>query len=550
MGTSIAGLTYALTQSPWCSWLSRQPNMLKVSSSNLDGDIFFAFLDPKQPPYCHTTPSIPPPIRRDKNGQNPTKWSFNREIQDPYLVPNTRSRARSRMAALFHGLVFAVTTTPQAPASTLMVAESDATCPNGRFYAHRQELTEAEMELERDLISLCDLASFHCSRHFVERMMNHPCRTLELNAQTKAVAVVHPLTRFFQTPGQFSLLALAAVRHFNYSMTILSRLPSEVREHPTLYLFSGGEAFNTGDYDHKIDYPLHATVFIIEPLWAQRHSEAIGHFDHSYHSCFLYRPSHRYASVPFWQGRVLDTVNSATALAADVARTDESRAHRVFHYAALHGQTIELRRRLYDLCDGEAGWYCPRETSLPEPGHQSGNLPLTTEGYVRAFGQTTFALVPTGDSPGRSALWDCLRRGCVPVVFSSCPRTHVLESHNGWLPADDEPVFGARRWAVLLNQTAVMTSDTYLRVALAAISDEKIAAMRAEMRPFLRRISYSATGADDDALAHTINHMLQGRKGSPEEGPALPTGFETVCEQCIHPPTEPDLRVSNIEAEA
>ena len=80
MGSCIAGLTYELTQSPWCSWLSRQPNMLKVSSSNLDGDIFFAFLDPKQPPYCHTTPSIPPPIRRDKNGQKTAKNGPKRPI--------------------------------------------------------------------------------------------------------------------------------------------------------------------------------------------------------------------------------------------------------------------------------------------------------------------------------------------------------------------------------------------------------------------------------------------------------------------------------------
>ncbi|KAI0843161.1 hypothetical protein F5Y06DRAFT_257037, partial [Hypoxylon sp. FL0890] len=43
----------------WCSWLSRQSNTLKVSSSNLDEIIFFYFLFTSQPllSFCTYLPT-------------------------------------------------------------------------------------------------------------------------------------------------------------------------------------------------------------------------------------------------------------------------------------------------------------------------------------------------------------------------------------------------------------------------------------------------------------------------------------------------------------
>jgi len=412
-----------------------------------------------------------------------------------------------------------------------ILSASDTACPYGRFYAYRQPLDDEAASVERELRTYCQHESFHCTRTFVQRMLDHPCRTETLDSSTRAVAVLHTLTRY--SPAS-TRIANASHRAFNWAAQMFAEMPRPVREHPYLYLFAGGEAYLMGHYNSIPSYPQQATIFTAEPLWAQVPRRGTGTYGDeplvpsADEACYLYQPSARFASVPFWQ-----PANESTAdLIADIYRTDDERANKVFYFASLHGQSTNLRRRLYELCEPEAGWLCPRELTGAKDGAQHGVLPLSPQEYVAAIANSTFVLIPAGDSPGRISMWDGLRRGVVPVLFSSCTQPHVVYSHRGWLPPDDGASFGVRTWAVLLNQTAVMTEPTYVRDMLNAVSPEQVAAMRAAVAPYIAGFSYHPDNHAGDAISATVGHMLQRRSGSPVEGPPLPPGFEPVCEDC------------------
>ena len=435
---------------------------------------------------------------------------------------------------LLAGLVLSLAASrTDGPSAAALTAGADERCPHGRFYAYRDNRPGVEAE-ENDLFHYCRHETFHCTTDFITRMLNHPCRTETLDESTRAVAVLHALSRHTHAPlprddpnhtfveGN---VYNSSQRAFAWAREMFQRMPHEVATHPHLYLFSAGEAYLAGDYELLPEYPQHATVFVAEPLWAQ-YTSRTGYYPEPRmprmeDACYLYAPSPRYASVPFWQNG--SETNEELALVRQ--RSDAERPHRVFHFASMHGQAAALRWRLYGLCEGQGGWYCPHEGARTAQGALQGQLPLAHDDFMRVFGSTTFALMPTGDSPGRISMWDCLRRGCVPVLFSSCPHAHMLDSHAGWLPPDTSEGFGVRTWAVLLNQTAVMSSDTYLRDALASVTDEQLSAMRAAVRPYLAKMSYEP--ATDDALELTVQHILMQRRGAPEHGPPLPPKFRS-----------------------
>lgn len=399
-------------------------------------------------------------------------------------------------------------------------------CPHGHFYAYRENLTGVDATFEESNFRYCEHETYHCTSDFVLRMLNHPCRTDDIDGpSTRAVTVLHVFHRYAPTRTRVGIASRAA---FDWSMGLLGRLPQKLRDHHSLYLFSGGEAYNMGHFALQELFPKQATIFTPEPLWAQQvtrdwRSGSEPAVPTEEDACYLYQPSTRYASVPYWQ----PDEQPAEEISADLNRPSSERSLRVFYFGSLHGQAAKLRERLYDLC--ETGWSCPREGAVQAHRNQ-GRLPLTHAEYMQSFGQSTFVLIPAGDSPGRISMWDGLRRGAVPVLFSSCPHSHILDSHRGWLPAN-APGFGVGTWAVLLNQTAVMTSATYLRDTLAAVSDEQIHSMRAVVRTYIRKISYDEPphATSNDALALTVDHMLQRRRGSPELGPPMPPNFSTVC---------------------
>ena len=198
------------------------------------------------------------------------------------------------------------------------------------------------------------------------------------------------------------------------------------------------------------------------------------------------------------------------------------------------------------------------------------------------LGRSTFCFIPAGDAPGRVTLFDALPRGCVPVFFSSCAQNLNLQAFSAYLPADPivrseepEPMppagsracffagfystlgasicqmltklfggdsggdapkptasvnaglqFGRRRWSVLLNQTAVMTSDTYLVDELSRITPEQIKEMRDTVTEAVaKRLHFSVKESKTDALAVVIEHMLRKGKGMPTDGPNIPEDF-------------------------
>lgn len=101
---------------------------------------------------------------------------------------------------------------------------------------------------------------------------------------------------------------------------------------------------------------------------------------------------------------------------------------------------------------------------------------------------STFALVPTGDTPSRSMVWKAIRAGAIPVFFQSC-------THGFWkdaYPFHLDPVheFGAGTWAVLLNSTKTMMNDTHIRDELKLIPNSKLALMRARCLFLSQRGSY------------------------------------------------------------
>jgi hypothetical protein len=48
---------------------------------------------------------------------------------------------------------------------------------------------------------------------------------------------------------------------------------------------------------------------------------------------------------------------------------------------------------------------------------------MTDAEYAALMRDADFCLCPTGDSPARATIWDALRRGCLPVLLSSCPHS-------------------------------------------------------------------------------------------------------------------------------
>ena len=122
-------------------------------------------------------------------------------------------------------------------------------------------------------------------------------------------------------------------------------------------------------------------------------------------------------------------------------------------------------------------------------------------------------------------MWDALRHGCIPVLFSSCAEAVVLHSHAHLLPAPDVPNFGVQRWSVLLNQTAVMQSAAHVHEVLAAIDDATLHAMRRTIAGLIPHISFAGEAAEDDALATIVRHMTSQRGGIPESGPPIPPHF-------------------------
>jgi len=260
-------------------------------------------------------------------------------------------------------------------------------------------------------------------------------------------------------------------------------------------------------------------------------------------ACYLYVPAKNVVAVPYSQ-RSLETKAELKA-----ALLNDRRPLQLFHYAGAHGMAAALRQRLYDLCDLHLHQHQQQlDLQLLHPSSSAGSdasttsaassvatsavgppnqrwscptpqAPLPQEDSLRILAHTQFCPVPAGDSPGRAVMWDALRRGCVPVLFSSCPQASVLQSHAGqFLPEDPGMGFGVRKFSVLLNQTAVMTNDNYLAATLSSITPAQMRAMRLAVRPYLQAATFAELDwrmGELDAGEFVIRHVVGKFKGAP-----------------------------------
>ena len=110
------------------------------------------------------------------------------------------------------------------------------------------------------------------------------------------------------------------------------------------------------------------------------------------------------------------------------------------------------------------------------------------------------------------------------VYFSSCPHSVLLRGFPLFLPQEKAPRFGANRWAVLLNQTAVMANPEHLARALAAIPRRKVEAMRRCLAGLRERFSFSRAPSERDAVATLVQRMLR---------PSAAHTLEAQCEEGV-----------------
>ena len=407
-----------------------------------------------------------------------------------------------------------------------------AACPHGRFYAYYDRLENISQTRV-----LCQDQAFFCSSEFEQRVLAHPCRARTLSSETP-VLVLNPIHRAIHrdhpTSTNFEPLFTYG---YESSLRVLRHLPDAIRWHRHVYLLEGGEHWAYRGYEEVA--PVSTVWFTSEPMWARLSSRIYDEPEvpSRNEACYLYWPTRNVVAVPYSQ-RSDETPGELRA-----ALLNEQRPYQLFHYAGAHGMATKLRSRLYTLCDLHlyhrhrllqmqrlqpqqeqihwqfSNWSCP----TPEK-------PLDQYESLRILGQTKFCLIPAGDSPGRVVMWDALRRGCVPVLFSSCDQASVLQSHSHLLPPDPGRGFGVRRWSVLLNQTAVMTSPHYLANTLSTITEQQIAHMRAAVRPYIARNTFNELDwrpGQSDAAELVLQHVLQARGGAPlpSPKPALPANY-------------------------
>ena len=101
-----------------------------------------------------------------------------------------------------------------------------------------------------------------------------------------------------------------------------------------------------------------------------------------------------------------------------------------------------------------------------------------------------------------------------------------MQQHAHLLPADPLETFGVRKWSVLANQTAVMTSDAYLHSLIKSISVDQIRSMRAPITDnVVNRFTVADEESHDDLVAFVVDHMLKHGRGLPKAGPNIPKDF-------------------------
>ncbi|KAJ3018485.1 hypothetical protein HKX48_002861 [Thoreauomyces humboldtii] len=152
-----------------------------------------------------------------------------------------------------------------------------------------------------------------------------------------------------------------------------------------------------------------------------------------------------------------------------------------------------LRRTLRSQCDSHPD-LC---THYEEHDWQAFNNTLIADLNLRS----TFCLQPGGDSPTRSAFWDSLLMGCIPVVFpTECPYPHEAYPFSDRVP-----------W----NRTIVsLDSDLDVVERLAALTEEEVMGYQEEIEERRWMWQYSDTPEDDDAFSVLLEEIVERWRGT------------------------------------
>ena len=345
------------------------------------------------------------------------------------------------------------------------------------------------------------------------RFLTHPCRTMLFTNDVHAVVSLEYVRAFLEDPyGQKLPQTLATER-------LLLSMPPEIANHPRLY-FVCTYPIQT-EWPFVETFPDQATFFTIEPAYKHQgqivpwimedyppKNEADGCYEF-----VQYRGSHNDAStgkkkpkvigIPYFgwgdekpkeSGRFHDLVDIV----------DGPRAHEALYYGGHHGLARKFRKRLDTIATmtTKESWIV-----ISDNKHST----VTREEFFDMMHTTDFCLCPTGDSPSRGLAWDGLRRGCIPVFFSTCTKSVNQAGYTLFLE-NDEPHFFAQpgKWSILLNETKAALDETYVSTALAAISEETKRYMRDYVRKIRHRISFSDDPFDlKDAGATIVKYMIE-----------------------------------------
>lgn len=191
-----------------------------------------------------------------------------------------------------------------------------------------------------------------------------------------------------------------------------------IRRHRHLYMFAAGEMWLYAGYEGSL--PSGITLFSQEPLFWKK--LPLKHYEEPQvpaedEACYFYAPSPSVVVVPYI-GSTDDGFNPIIG----------NRPYRVAYYSRFHGRGVPLRKRLYELCNmapgGNKPWMCWQSflNSTSTAKCADGDTQCKARPMFERFQQSDFCFCPVGDGPLRTTVWQALRRGCIPVLFASCPQ--------------------------------------------------------------------------------------------------------------------------------
>lgn len=371
-----------------------------------------------------------------------------------------------------------------------------------------------------------------CKRYYM-RLARHPCAVakpekadaiLVLNSLpnirlTNNAGRLHFVKLVHQAVGSHQKLFFLAGSPMNSMMWLVELFPqaSIFAEEPIIAVTTSNnrppkhrESFlDEYTFKHQIDWKVKYSIF--GPDVPGGIGAVVGNKDDpSRYQCFSCARTSRVIGIPYF-------TEDAT-VDVDVNHPQwHGRKSLVFYMGGLHGTAKVLRERLYQLCYAESDWHCPKTIKVGPSDEKEVGTPDQKQQLAMKLQDALFCLSPSGDTPSRKSTFDALKNGCVPVFFSSCPASFYLDGFANYLGEDKISKFGAAKWSVVLNQTAVFEDKDYMRRTLQAIGDDKHEMARLQsnikkLRPCLPgSLGPDDTGQTKGTALHTTANILMGR---------------------------------------